>query len=233
MSAVVIILGVIVIILIYFLIRVAGSSSTQLTATANLNDDITPIPITNSPRGTKYAYGLWMYVNSWDMGSTKTIFSRADNIALYLDSSSPVLNCNITMSNDTSKTVEITDNFPLQKWVYVIVSVDNQYVDCYLDGKLVKSVRVYIDNETDGIKVPKQPPQGGKDGVKMKLGGTTRYDAYITKFKHWPSSVNPETAWTTYMEGNGQSTFKNWMSSYGLDVLLKKDNVEQTKFSLF
>lgn len=67
----------------------------------------------------------------------------------------------------------------------------------------------------------------------MKLGGTTRYDAYVTKFKHWPSSVNPETAWTTYMEGNGQSTFKNWMSSYGLDVLLKKDNVEQTKFSLF
>jgi hypothetical protein len=67
----------------------------------------------------------------------------------------------------------------------------------------------------------------------MKLGGTTRYDAYITKFKHWSSSVNPETAWTTYMEGNGQSTFKNWMSSYGLDVLLKKDNVEQTKFSLF
>lgn len=233
MSAVVIILGVIVIILIYFLIRVAGSASTQLTATANLNDDITPLPIMNNPTSTKYAYGLWMYVNSWDMGSAKTIFARADNIELYLDNSSPVLNCNITMSNDTTKTVEITDNFPLQKWVHVIVSVDNQYVDCYIDGKLVKSVRVYIDNETSGIKIPKQPPRGGKEGIKMKLGGSSRYDAYITKFKHWPSSVNPETAWTTYMEGNGQSTFKNWMSSYGLDVLLKKDNVEQTKFSLF
>lgn len=233
MSAVVIILGVIVIILIYFLIRMVSDSATQLTATANLNDDITPIPIMNSPRGTKYAYGLWMYVNSWDMGSPKTVFTRADNIELYLDPGSPVLNCNIIMSNDDVKTVEITDNFPLQKWVHVLVNVDNQYIDCYIDGKLVKSVRAYIEDSTNGIKVPKQPPQGGKDGIKMKLGGSSRYDAYITKFKHWPSAVNPETAWATYMEGNGQSSFKNWMSSYGLDVLLKKDNVEQTKFSLF
>ena len=233
MSAVVIILGVIVIILIYFLIRMVSDSATQLTATANLNDDITPIPIMNSPRGTKYAYGLWMYVNSWDMGSPKTVFTRADNIELYLDPGSPVLNCNIIMSNDDVKTVEITDNFPLQKWVHVMVNVDNQYIDCYIDGKLVKSVRAYIEDSTNGIKVPKQPPQGGKDGIKMKLGGSSRYDAYITKFKHWPSAVNPETAWATYMEGNGQSSFKNWMSSYGLDVLLKKDNVEQTKFSLF
>lgn len=233
MSVVVIILGVIVIILIYFLIRMVSDSATQLTATANLNDDITPIPIMNSPRGTKYAYGLWMYVNSWDMGSPKTVFTRADNIELYLDPESPVLNCNIIMSNDDVKTVEITDNFPLQKWVHVLVNVDNQYIDCYIDGKLVKSVRAYIEDSTNGIKVPKQPPQGGKDGIKMKLGGSSRYDAYITKFKHWPSAVNPETAWATYMEGNGQSSFKNWMSSYGLDVLLKKDNVEQTKFSLF
>ena len=210
-----------------------SDSATQLTATANLNDDITPIPIMNSPRGTKYAYGLWMYVNSWDMGSPKTVFTRADNIELYLDPGSPVLNCNIIMSNDDVKTVEITDNFPLQKWVHVLVNVDNQYIDCYIDGKLVKSVRAYIEDSTNGIKVPKQPPQGGKDGIKMKLGGSSRYDAYITKFKHWPSAVNPETAWATYMEGNGQSSFKNWMSSYGLDVLLKKDNVEQTKFSLF
>lgn len=166
MSAVVIILGVIVIILIYFLIRIAGSASTQLTASANLNDDITPIPIMNNPTGTKYAYGLWMYVNSWDMGSVKTIFSRADNITLYLDTSSPVLNCNITMSNDISKTIEITDNFPLQKWVHVIVSVDNQYVDCYIDGKLVKSVRLILIMIVTELKFPNNPPKEEKMVLK-------------------------------------------------------------------
>ncbi len=209
------------------------TSSVELTASANLNDDITPIPIMTNPTSTRYAYGLWIYVNSWDMGSPKTLFDRADNLKMYLDASSPTLKCDIAMSNDTSKTIEITDNFPLQKWVYLIVSVDNQYVDSYIDGKLVKSVRAYIEDNENGIKIPKQPPQGGKDGVKMKVGGSSRFDAYVSRFKHWSSSINPETAWSTYMQGNGQSSFKNWMSTYGLDILVKKDNLEQTKFTLF
>ena len=86
----------------------------ELTASANLNDDITPINIKNSPSSSRYAYGLWIYANSWDMGATKTIFQRNENIKLYLDSSAPILNCDITMSDGNVKTVEITDNFPLQ-----------------------------------------------------------------------------------------------------------------------
>ena len=66
----------------------------------------------------------------------------------------------------------------------------------------------------------------------MKLGGNTKFDAYITKFKHWDEAVNPETAYSAYMEGNGQGV-SNFMSNYGLDVLVKKDDVEQSKFTLF
>ena len=29
-----------------------------------------------------------------------------------------------------------------QKWTYITVSVDNSYVDSYLDGKLVKSIKI-------------------------------------------------------------------------------------------
>jgi|UniRef100_A0A6C0IN50 hypothetical protein len=233
MSTVVIILAVIVILLIYILYRFLKASEVELTASANMNDDITAMPIMTNSTSTKYAYGLWIYVNSWQMGGPKTLFSRDKNIELYLDTNSPTLKCDIFMSNDASKTIEITDNFPIQKWVHIIVSVDNQYADCYLDGKLVKSSRAYTEDEENGIQTPMQPPVGGKDGTKMKLGGNTRFDAYVSRFKHWSSSINPETAWTAYMNGNGQGVMKNWFSAYGLDVLVKKDNIEQTKFSLF
>lgn len=233
MSTVIIILAVIVIILIYTLYRFLKADEVELTASANLNDDITSIPIMTNPTSTKYAYGMWIYVNSWQMGAPKTLYSRDNNIKLYLDANSPTLKCDIYMSNDTYKTFEVTDNFAIQKWVHILISADNQYVDCYLDGKLVKSGRAYSEESGTGIQTPKQPPTGGKSGTPIKLGGVTRFDAYVSRFKHWSSAINPETAWATYMKGNGQGTFKNWLSAYGLDILVKKDNVEQTKFSLF
>lgn len=234
MSTVIIILAVIVILLIYILYRFLKAAEVELTASANMNDDITAMPIMSNPTSTKYAYGLWIYVNSWQMGTPKTLYSRDNNVKLYLDANSPTLKCDIYMSNDAYKTIEITDNFPVQKWVHIIVSVDNQYADCYLDGKLVKSGRAYSEDSTgSGIQTPKQPPVGGKEGTKMKLGGGTRFDAYVSRFKHWSSAINPETAWATYMQGNGQGAMKNMLSAYGLDVLIKKDNVEQTKLSLF
>ena len=151
------------------------------------------------------------------MSRAKTIFNRTDNMQLYLDQNSPILKCDIVMTDDSSKTIEITDNFPLQKWVHVLVSVDNQYIDCYVDGKLVKSGRAYYETD-EQITTPKQPPGVDKE---MKLGGTTRFDAYITKFKHWDEATNPETAYSAYMEGNGQGV-QNFMANYGLDVLVKK-----------
>lgn len=240
MNYVVIILGVIVIILIYILIRIVSASAVELTSSANLNDVISPIDITNNPTSSRYAYGLWIYVNSWDNNENKTIYKRDENIKLYLDTDSPTLKCDITMTDDEVQSFEITDNFPLQKWVYIIISVDNQYIDCYLDGKLVRSGRAYTQEttNTNGEEIettkafPKTPSVTGNAG-KIELGGENRWDAYVTKFKHWSGPVNPETAHSEYLSGNGQSSFRNFFSRYGLDILIKKDDVEQTKLSIF
>lgn len=232
MNYVVIILGVIVIILIYILIRIVSASAVELTSSANLNDNISSIDITNNPTSSRYAYGLWIYVNSWDNNENKTIYKRDENIKLYLDTDSPTLKCDITMTDDEVQSFEITDNFPLQKWVYIIISVDNQYIDCYLDGKLVRSGRAYTQ-EADNTKAFPKTPSGTGDAGKIKLGGENKWDAYVTKFKHWSGPVNPETAHSEYLSGNGQSSFRNFFSRYGLDILIKKDDVEQTKLSIF
>lgn len=225
MNIVAIILAIVVILLFYILYKFFLLKSVELTKTASLNAEIPSIKIENSPTSLRYAYGIWIYIHSWDSSIAKTIYSRTNNIKLYFDQNSPILNCNITLDNDTSKTLEITDNFPIQKWTHIMVSVDNQYVDSYIDGKLVKSGRMYT-------AAPASTPKTPSD-VDMVLGGEATFDAYISKFQHWDKPVDPQTVWDTYNEGNGQGSMKNFVSSYGIDLSILKDNVEQSKYKIF
>lgn len=222
MNIVAIILAIVVVVLFYILYKYFLVKSTELSKTASLSATNPAIPIANNPSSLRYAYGIWIYVNSWNTGVSKTIFSRTNNIKLYLDSTAPVLKCDIAMNGGVTKTLDITDNFPLQKWAHVVVSVDNQYVDAYLDGKLIKSGRM-----VDGQNSPATPT--GKD---MIIGGGTTFDAYISKFQHWAEPVDPQTVWSEYMGGNGQGGITSAMSSYGINLSIIKDNIEQSKYSL-
>lgn len=223
MNIVAFILAVVIVILFYILYRYYFVKSTELAKTASLSASNPVIPIVNSPGSLRYAYGIWIYVNSWNTGVSKTIFGRSNNIKLYLDSIAPVLKCDIGMNGGTVKTLEITDNFPLQKWVHVVISVDNQYVDAYLDGKLLKSGRMI-----SGKNGPANPTS--KD---MVIGGGTSFDAYISKFQHWTEPIDPQAVWNEYMSGNGQARLTNFISSYGVDLSIVKDNIEQSKYSIF
>jgi len=234
MNIVAIILAIIVILLFYILYKFFLLKSTELSKSASLNATNPDISIDNSPTSTRYAYGIWLYVNSWDSSIRKVIFERNENIKLSFDNTSPVLNCEIYMNDDSYKKLEITDNFPLQKWTYIVVSVDNQYVDTYLDGKLIKSGRMFDttttgsgDSQSTSTIAPKDPTE-----VPMILGGGSQFDAYITKFKHWDEPVDPQTVWSGYMDGNGQGSIKHFISSYGIDLSVLKDNVEQSKYRI-
>jgi len=198
-------------------------NSTTLFSSEKLFNTKKMVDITSKPTSTRYAYGIWVYVNEWDSNITKVIFERENNVKLYLDKMSPTLKCDITMSASDPETVNITDNFPLQKWTHIIVNADNQYFDFYLDGKLVKSIRAHADNS-----IPKQPLKN----TQMTLGDGSAFDAHVTRFYHWNKPIDPHTAWKTYMAGNGQSTLTSVGSSYGVNLHVLKDNIEYTKFQL-
>ena len=223
MNIVAIILAILVVLLFYILYKYFLVKSTELSKTASLSATNPAIPIANSPSSLRYAYGIWIYVNSWNTGVSKTIFSRDKNIKLYLESTAPVLKCDITMNGGSTKTLEITDNFPLQKWAHVVVSLDNQYVDAYLDGKLIKSGRM-----VDGQNSPATPTT-----PSMIIGGGTTFDAYVSKFQHWTEPIDPQSVWSEYMSGNGQARLTSFISSYGIDLSIIKDNIEQSKYSIF
>jgi hypothetical protein len=243
MNITVIILGITLVILIYVLYIYLSPSYSPLTQSAALSTTVPPITSIQSPSSSRYAYGIWIFVNTWDANNYKTIFSRNNNLSLYLDKASPTLYLDVAMSDGSVQTVTITNNFFIQKWVHIVISVDNTFFDCYLDGKLVVSQKVFTASSTsNGVTtaalVPATP---GNTSVPITLGASAApfkvgayFDAYITRFIRWTEPVNPQTVWDTYMKGNGNSwgIFPN-LSAYNADISLLKNNVEFSKFHLF
>jgi hypothetical protein len=226
MDATTIIMIIIAVLLIYVLYVYFVKRSAVIAKSASLKAGNNP-PITtlNSGQSTRYAYGIWVYVNTWDTVSQKTIFYRQQNsIMLYLDSSKPSLYCHIGTNPPTapgeSGDILITDNFPVQKWVYIIVSVDTNIVDCYLDGKLITSNKL--------ANSPVAPGLSSVDPIQLGSG----WDAYIARFNNWAGPIGPQEAWDSYLSGNG-STVSRFLSAYGMTVSIYKDNIEQSSYKVF
>ena len=223
MNYTVILLGAVVIILFYILFKYFSTSSKTIVAQTSLKGTNPAITITDKPGSARYAYGLWLYINQWSSGR-KTIFSRVTDSSgnkqeLYLDDSTPTLKWNIPQDGTTcNKDIIITSNFPIQKWTCIVANVDGQFVDLYLDGKLVKSIKLNC--------IPVVP-----SSADILLG--SGFDALVADFKRWSSPLTPQDVWSNYMSGNGGNSLKKAMSSYGMNVTLVKDDVEQTKFALF
>jgi|UniRef100_A0A6C0IQM3 hypothetical protein len=227
MNTTVIVLGVVIILLIYVLYYFLSNRSSSLTASANLKQPQPPLTTIEKANNSRYGYTLWLYVNTWDNNVEKTIFSRDNNMKLYLDKTGPLLKMDMAMSDDTTETMLITDNFPLQKWVCIGLSVDNQFVDAYIDGKLMRSQRFF---KTGTNTMPKVPPTSDTPILVGNMEG--KFDAYLANFKRWIAPLDPKTVWENYLDGNGSNRLLNVLSSYGVDISILKNEQEQSRFSI-
>ena len=202
MSYIIIVLIVIIVIMVYFLYSSSVKSSAKISTTLyNLNKQnaaVNSSDLTN-PSSQSFSYSAWVFVNTWNTNATKTIFSAPNIILLDLGRTTPHLNV-VVGSNPA---IKITSNFPIQKWVYIAVSVDSQTTDCYLDGKLVASRQIPI--------LPVIP-----SSYAINFGS---FDAYVTGFKYSDKPLNPQQVWSNYMAGNGYSGGK-----YGVNLALTKDS---------
>ena len=246
MNTLVIILGIVLVFFVYLLFKYLTNTASTLNSAADFTKAIPAITgdALPAPTNLSYAHGVWLYVQNWDPTVQKTIFYRPNNIKLYLDPQSPTLYCDVTLDDDTAKTVMVTNSFPLQKWVYIIISVDNQFLDCYLDGKLVISQQVMktkTENNRNIVIAPKQPVDATASPLYLgnsgnPIGGTFTsgtpgasvgpgWSANALIFTRWTTPVDPQTAWDWYMKGNGRSKFNSLFGSYGVNYSVLKDNI--------
>lgn len=214
MNPVVIFLGIVVVILLWYLYTYYLSAGALSSGQVNLGLGPTSIPadkLTN-PGSSNFSYGVWVYVNTWNNAGEKKIISRG-NFNVKLNSNSPTLKCQLP----TTDVVTITNAFPIQKWVYIVISVDGMTMDAYLDGKLVISKQ--LTNPITGDTVN-----------PLTLGGSTPSpDIYVTKINWWPTSMNPQLAWNNYLQGNGLPS----SSQYNVKLEVLQDNVQQKQFTLY
>lgn len=197
MNPLIIVLGIVIIVFLYYIIKYYYYNTKSLAAKIYLKDspaDISSNIIIN-PNSVLYTFGTWVYVNNF---STSTLLSYKNPtetlFSLKLDTSTPKLTAEIKGTTGLNRSI-ITNNFPIQKWVHVLVSVDTLYADCYLDGKLVISKKLDYQITNSPISTP---------GISFgQLTGTTKPDIYLAKVTRWDHPLDPQSVFTEYSAGNG------------------------------
>ena len=224
MDLILVILGIILIIVLYYFL--SSGETTVLSNKLDLSIRQTSIPKEkiSEPSSRKYSYEMWLYFYNFNASSnyivSRTSSSSGKNIGLKFDTSSPklILEYTATATGAASiKTIPITDNFPLQTWVHLIVSVDDTYVDTYMNGKLIKSIQ---DKDIDS-----------PDPNSPIVYGTPK--CYLAKLSRTVSPTDPQTAWDKYSAGNGENPMAKYLSSFGLSMTLQKNNQDYSKVTLF
>jgi hypothetical protein len=232
MNYTLIILGVILIVVIYMMYsailgqqsKIGTSIMTLAPGTSNPTVAYSTLATPNSPR---YNLSFWVSIES--LKADTNLFDIRDNSAtakILLSvkiNTAATLTYNIAKGDLTATTNHtIMSNFPLQKWVFVCLSLDSSVMDMYIDGKLIRSEKL--------IETPAIPT---KDfSIKFSDPGTGTV-IYIARFERNPVQMDPATAWSKYMAGNGGNYFSSLFSSYGAAFSITKDNLEVNKLSLF
>lgn len=231
-----ILLVVVVIVLIYITYLYMTKKNVVLASTVYLNDT-TAKTIENdkisSPKSANFALGFWLYVNSWNTNGIKKVFSYSYGttgefpISLSFDTTKPILyaefmtGCSATKKNEK---IVVTNNFPLQKWVYVIVSANGNYIDCYLDGKIITSYQ--IRNQSLSVTCIENPKL-----LSVVMG--TGFDAYVYNFQRYTQEMTPAKAMSTYYSTAPAQKDSGLFAGYGVTLQVTKDGAVDKSLPIF
>ena len=215
-----IILGIILLVIIFILYKVFTEKKTKIESSKTLSANTHYYTDLKNPGSPKYYIGIWLYVRSLPTSSSCIYDINESNaiLGLYLDNNAKL---SYKYRDSTLKEQPIMDGFPLQRWTHVILSVDsNKLIDTYVDGKLMMSHNVSL-------------PQPNATSELRESGGTldNTMQVEIAGFERVPTTMNPQTAWKKYLAGNGGNAFTRFFKTWGISLVLTKDDVDQKALS--
>jgi len=234
MDYIIILLATLLVVIIAYMLSVSYfSSTTKLSGEIDMKDKTANIlsDKLTRPDATRYSYNIWLYLDKPISGTESKIFDRANDLGLILNGTTSVMSVRLyrrsyNQTDFMSKDIQISNNFPLQKWVLVTISVDNSTIDIYLDGKLIKSV---VDNKDSTTPYKSHIADATSPITFAQMNG-----AYMTKFSRTLSPTDPQTAWNLYMEGSGSKKgLGSLVNRYNVNVAILKDNNPLNVFSLW
>jgi hypothetical protein len=169
------------------------------------------------------AVSIWFYIKKWADGTKVIVFKKGEEVLFNVQFKASTNTIQIfprSGTSDTNLDCEIAE-FPLQKWVNLIISFNGSAMDVYVDGKLMKSCVVNLGsklNETDTIVLG--------DSTK-----NTQDIGFITNVKLKAASIAPQEAWDIYSQGFGGSPWSDLLNKYKVKLSFIVDNQEQSSVS--
>lgn len=127
---------------------VSGNGGTKIIPSESI-----PIVRSDNQSGIEFTYSVWLNISNLDtnVGQFKHVFSKGDNPTnlqlglsypnnspgLYIAPDTNALVVYMNSFNEISETLTVND-IPLNKWLHVIIRVQQKYLDVYINGTLVK-----------------------------------------------------------------------------------------------
>lgn len=204
--------------------------------------------ITDLPGTRNYTISLWVYLLDWAADGYNVIMNinsdgKANSTSklssnktlapyvLYLDKQQPNLIFYVPSKGASAANGDITisNNFPVQSWVFVSISMQGNQGDFYINGKLLRSQNVCPKGSTICAAVDTIELGASKAGI-TKTTATSSPNMYIANVQRLSSPSNPQQVWTSYLAGNGVSSLN--MTSYGAEFGLTQNGQVINNFKI-
>jgi len=213
-----------------------GTITTVLSLSETTDVDKTTIKASkiSNPNSSTFHYEGWLYLNempsktayniicSRENDSTPTSYTTLELSGTALSVATASTTSGAGTGTDTSRTeiLSITTNFPIQKWVYVVVNVfENKQIEAYLNGKLV------ITTTMDSKITPKL-------NGDVRLCNSSKLNGYITLFRYDSTALSPDAVWKKYLSGNGMMSLTNWLAGYNASFTISQNMEQIRKYTL-
>ena len=201
------VLAIIVILLLLYVIFKALTTNYTTLGTMQKWATATIIQGTNLPSSFKAntAVSIWFYIKKWVSGAKVIEFQNAASGTIFqvqFKANTNTVQIFPRSGTSSGEDCEVAD-FPLQKWVNLIVSFNGSAMDVYVDGKLVKSCVV-----NNGSKL--------SETQKIILGDASKTEdvGFITNVKLKAAPIAPQEAWDIYSQGFGGSPWSDLLNKY-------------------
>ena len=212
----------VILLVIWVIFKIFGGDRDQLTSIENGNKKqvISASELPKDNNSSNFCYSTWFYVQDWSyrFGEEKILLTRGtdskpcpkivlgameNNIIISLTCYGSSTSGSTNTGNTVVHKCELS-NFPLQKWVNLIIGLNGQTLDVYVDGKL---------NRTCVLPGPAAEASGD---VTVTPGGG--FNGYTANFQYWSQPVNPQQAYNIYKSGYGSTGLANMFGDYGIRV---------------
>ena len=138
----------------------------------------------NEEGGIEFSYSFWLIIRDWryKYGEWKHVFHKGNNTSwpnrapgVWFHKEQNNMRVYMNVHNKVNEYVDI-DDIPINKWVYVVVSVRGEYLDVYINGELMKR------HKLSGI-----PKQNFNNLYVTSFGG---FGGFLGKFRYFNRALS-------------------------------------------